>query len=429
MSRTILLADDSITIQKIVNLTFSGEGIDVVTVGNGDAALKKIHEIHPSLILADIFMPGKNGYEVCEAVKNDPELQPTPVILLVGAFEPFDDHEATRVGADSHLTKPFEIKALISKVRALIEAAEQQAVASAESSLHATGTPLATEETAEPMIPSVPGEDAVDETFQMAAPEFPSPEPVVSHEEPVSKETSPPALLLEAEALGVTSEEFVGVSTPVPVEAFVETAQPVASWDTSQIEIQAMPALAIEETDPLGLESVEEAAGLASMTAGVTTDSKSLVVDIWEAAETPAVIEQVSPAVDLPPAPSLPPFEVEPEQGKGAITHTELLTEAVSELSGRLHEVVPIVPVPCVESSVSPNEVPLMEPVSASGSTSTASQEDAERAELVEMIANRVVEKLSRDVIERIAWEVVPDMAELMIKERVESHFRTDNRH
>ena len=132
MSRMILLADDSITIQKIVNLTFSGEGIDVVTVGNGDSALKKIHEHRPSLVLADIFMPGKNGYEVCEAIKTDPELRSIPVILLVGAFEPFDGHEAARVKADSHLTKPFEIKALISAVRNLIEIAEQQATVVAE---------------------------------------------------------------------------------------------------------------------------------------------------------------------------------------------------------------------------------------------------------------------------------------------------------
>ena len=75
---------------------------------------------------------GKNGYEVCETIKNDPELQSIPVILLVGAFEPFDGHEAARVRADSHLTKPFEIKALISAVRTLIETAEQQAAAKTE---------------------------------------------------------------------------------------------------------------------------------------------------------------------------------------------------------------------------------------------------------------------------------------------------------
>jgi CheY-like chemotaxis protein len=97
MAKTILLADDSITIQKIVNLTFSGEGIDVVTVGNGDAAIKKVYDIHPDLVLADIFMPGKNGYEVCEYIKGESDLQRTPVILLVGAFEPFDSNEVVEL--------------------------------------------------------------------------------------------------------------------------------------------------------------------------------------------------------------------------------------------------------------------------------------------------------------------------------------------
>src|SRR5262245_49287999 len=123
---TILLADDSITIQKIVNLTFSGEGIDVITVGNGEAAVKKIHEQRPALVLADIFMPGKNGYEVCDYIKNEPSLSAIPVILLVGAFEPFDSNEASRVKADGHLTKPFEIKVLISAVNSLITATAEQ---------------------------------------------------------------------------------------------------------------------------------------------------------------------------------------------------------------------------------------------------------------------------------------------------------------
>src|SRR5437868_13696510 len=122
MGRTILLADDSITIQKIVNLTFSGEGIDVVTVGNGDAALKKVYDVRPDLVLADIFMPGKNGYELCEAIKESPQYHHLPVVLLVGAFEPFDQAEAHRVKADAHLTKPFESRTLVDTVRKLISA-------------------------------------------------------------------------------------------------------------------------------------------------------------------------------------------------------------------------------------------------------------------------------------------------------------------
>lgn len=119
MSR-ILLADDSITIQKVVNLTFADEGIEVVAVSNGDMAEKRLSEISPDLVLADIFMPGKNGYELCESIKQNPQFQNIPVVLLVGAFEPFDQSEAKRVRADAHLTKPFESRALVETVRKLI---------------------------------------------------------------------------------------------------------------------------------------------------------------------------------------------------------------------------------------------------------------------------------------------------------------------
>jgi CheY-like chemotaxis protein len=124
MAHKILLADDSITIQKVVNLTFTDEGIDVVTVGNGELALKKLREDAYDLVLADIFMPGRNGYEVCEYVKSQPQLSRVPVILLVGAFEPFDRSEASRVRADGHLTKPFESRILVETVKRMLAQAQ-----------------------------------------------------------------------------------------------------------------------------------------------------------------------------------------------------------------------------------------------------------------------------------------------------------------
>jgi CheY-like chemotaxis protein len=121
MSGKILLADDSITIQKVVNLTFADEGIEVVAVSNGEVAEKRLSEINPDLVLADIFMPGKSGYELCHYIKQSPQFKHIPVVLLVGAFEPFDKAEADRVGADAHLTKPFESRALVETVHRLIQ--------------------------------------------------------------------------------------------------------------------------------------------------------------------------------------------------------------------------------------------------------------------------------------------------------------------
>jgi CheY-like chemotaxis protein len=103
----ILVADDNANIQKMVVLAFAERGIQVVTVGNGEAAVRRMPDLNPDLVLADIFMPVRNGYEVCEFVKKDERFSHVPVILLVGAFDPLDEKEARRVGADGVLKKPF----------------------------------------------------------------------------------------------------------------------------------------------------------------------------------------------------------------------------------------------------------------------------------------------------------------------------------
>lgn len=122
--RKLLLADDSITIQKVVNLTFADEGIEVTAVGDGNAAMEKFVELTPDLVMVDVNMPGFDGYRICEMIKQDDETKHIPVILLVGSFEPFDEEEARRVGADDYLTKPFQsIRQLVGKVTALLDAA------------------------------------------------------------------------------------------------------------------------------------------------------------------------------------------------------------------------------------------------------------------------------------------------------------------
>jgi len=122
VSYKILLADDSVTVQKIITLTFSDEGVDVITVNDGDEAISRLQYLRPALVMADVSIPGRNGYEICEFVKIHPEMKETPVILLVPAFEPFDEERARRIGADYHLTKPFQsIRTLISTVKNLME--------------------------------------------------------------------------------------------------------------------------------------------------------------------------------------------------------------------------------------------------------------------------------------------------------------------
>src|SRR5512140_1657580 len=129
MPKNLLLADDSITIQKVVGITFANEDFKVTTVDNGEDAVARARELKPDVILADVVMPRKNGYEVCEAVKSDPALQHIPVLLLAGTFEAFDEARARQVRADGFIAKPFESQALIAKVKELIGGAPAQPAA------------------------------------------------------------------------------------------------------------------------------------------------------------------------------------------------------------------------------------------------------------------------------------------------------------
>jgi CheY-like chemotaxis protein len=120
MGKKILLADDSLTIQKVVELTLSGTGYELTCVSNGRMALESMKASRPDLILADVVMPEKNGYEVCEAVKGDPATARIPVILLAGTFEPFDRERADRVGNDMVITKPFDAHQLVERIDTLL---------------------------------------------------------------------------------------------------------------------------------------------------------------------------------------------------------------------------------------------------------------------------------------------------------------------
>lgn len=118
----LLLADDSVTIRKVVELTFADEGIEVIAAADGDAAMQKFVESQPDIVLVDVEMPGQNGYKICEMIKQDAATRHIPVVLLVGSFEPFDQTEAERVGADGFLTKPFHsIRELVTRVRELLQ--------------------------------------------------------------------------------------------------------------------------------------------------------------------------------------------------------------------------------------------------------------------------------------------------------------------
>lgn len=120
MPHKLLLADDSVTIQRVIELTFADEDVQVIAVGNGQQAIERAERDRPDIVLADIGMPERDGYEVAAFIKGNPALAHVPVVLLTGAFEPIDETRARAVGCDGVLVKPFEPQMVISRVKDLL---------------------------------------------------------------------------------------------------------------------------------------------------------------------------------------------------------------------------------------------------------------------------------------------------------------------
>ncbi len=123
MSR-ILLADDSRHARNMGELILREEGLEVVSVGDGDAAWNRLAEVDPDVIVADAFLPRRSGYELCREVKNDPRYRHVQVVLTAGVLEPLDEAEAARAGSDGLLMKPFEASLVLETIKPLVDQAK-----------------------------------------------------------------------------------------------------------------------------------------------------------------------------------------------------------------------------------------------------------------------------------------------------------------
>src|SRR5688572_23025713 len=116
MPKQILLVEDSITMQKVVEITFGHEDYRITSAKDADEALQRIGESRPDVVLADAGLVGRSGYDLCAAIKADPAMREVPVLLLTGNFSPYDEARGQRTGVDAHVVKPFETQVLIDKV-------------------------------------------------------------------------------------------------------------------------------------------------------------------------------------------------------------------------------------------------------------------------------------------------------------------------
>ena len=123
MSR-ILLADDSPHAQRMGERILREEGFEVVSLTDGNAAMLRLADVDPDLILADVFLPGKSGFELCRYVKSEPRFKHVRVVLTAGLLEPFDEDEAKRAGCDAILKKPFEASKVVGTIDPLVKEAQ-----------------------------------------------------------------------------------------------------------------------------------------------------------------------------------------------------------------------------------------------------------------------------------------------------------------
>ena len=229
MPHTLLLADDSVTIQRVIELTFADEDVQVVAVSDGDQAIARLDSAPPDIVLADIGMPGRNGYEVARYVKQSPRLSHIPVVLLTGAFEPVDQARAIEVGCDGVLAKPFEPQLVIGRVKELLASEPKKAHAAASTS----AVPA-------PAVSSDAGDlddyfDRLDVAFsrlstqpmgQAAEPEA-EPEP-----EPVTRAGAEPAA--ESRSLADQIDWYAQHGSDAAAEAPVSYASPKSAFEAPQ---------------------------------------------------------------------------------------------------------------------------------------------------------------------------------------------------
>ncbi len=364
---SILLADDSITIQKVVGIIFATDGYTLTVVDNGKAAVDKAREINPDVLLIDAIMPGMSGYEACAEIRKDPSLSGKPVLLLTGSFEPFDEQKAKESGADDHIVKPFESQQLVAKVKELYELARNR--------------PAPAAVVQEPVVP--------------APAEIPQEEPTVNFMEPETLAFETPAAVVAAAELPqpeISPDDPWGAYTAVlsetgetKTEAIFE--KPDTSIEPPQFQPDVMEIMSQESLTPAAPET--DLSGIGSSWIPTEEQTFEFTDEIADIPTT--VIAQAAAEDEIPePEPVFNPMEFEP------IAAVEPVAEQVAEVP------------PDVEP---PQVVPEQSAVIAAPVAAPVALTDEQLKE--------ALLSASRETIERIVWEVVPDLAEAMIKEAI----------
>ncbi len=282
MARIVLVADDSPTIQKRALGILKGEGFEVETVSNGVAAIKRLAVLHPVVVLADVSMPGRDGYEVCEFVKKSPDLSHVPVLLVASDMEPYDGPRGEQVGADGIIKKPFEARDLVSIVEKF---AEQFEAATAAVAVHAAPDGLTANPESAREFPTFGEEPGVAPTIeQHAEPDFSAHAGGMAFTEPAGEEAHGFSYEPHPDHMDVQSNALPADAAIFPESAF-----------------EPPSALAAEQ--PLAAEAPPAPSPLASSSAPFYPERAPSFPEVPEATTPEPVFIEEQPAQPLDSSP------------------------------------------------------------------------------------------------------------------------------
>jgi len=239
----ILVADDSVTMRRILELTFAGEDATVTGVDSGDAAVARASELRPDVVFADVSM-GSDGYRVAASIKSTPGLEQTAVILLASQKHPYDEGKARNAGVDDHVLKPFDTQLVIDKVKQVL--GRPRAAAAAGAQPQRAALPAAP--------PPRPG---------AAAPQMQQPQ----MQQPQMQQPSRTGTIAFGKAPPSTTTPH-GVSAPQPQAPAARPAPAAAAPAMAAAAARAMPADLSSKLDGLGLTS-DQVAGVLQLTRDV----------------------------------------------------------------------------------------------------------------------------------------------------------------
>jgi CheY-like chemotaxis protein len=408
MGSKVLLADDSVTIQKVVGIIFANEGFDITVVASGDDAIRKAVEIKPDVMLVDALMPGKNGYEVCREIRQNPALSHIGILLMTGAFEVVDEEKNRLSGADECIVKPFESQALIEATNRMITLTASRAAA--VPSVQLTPQPAPQPVPPPPPAPAVeaPSVDDVWATgfdIEPAAEASPPPAFTAPPVPPPVAEVAPVKATADDDLWGAFDmdafeETSVPVQTPMPTPVAAPAAEDFFSFDNEpskpaepafdEFVLDEVVAAPQSETPPTatGFEPVGE----EEISFG---DEEPAAVEAVQHYATPAEDDFSTISFDEPVAPPAAP--VPPP------------LPPVVEMAPPVVEMAPSV-VPSL-APPAPEPPPIPEPIVPTAAAVPAALDEAQLRALLSSV--------SREMIEKIVWEVVPDLAETLIKEEI----------